>query len=301
MEKEKTYVVLDSIGPRTRMLVSILLIATGFAFQWSTKNILAGLPFIIGCLVLNLIKSISIKSIQSQKFTWQEVTPRKIDDVLEHCRKIKRFGSGSSGCIVVFAVLLFLAFSFGVPLLHFLASLSFSLVATVVNAVILFGGLALSGRRSAWMPSALDIKAAVVKRMLTSSLISGDPALQAVPYLEIGKGEKGEFPNDTRFLLRYKDAKKSFIGLQGQISINRVKGRAYPYFYMVLIAKHNYELLKKFGAHTLNNIVIEQKRTEEVDVIVIRQKTTKTSGYHTNERVQDYILGQSINLAKTVL
>lgn len=301
MEKEKTYVILDSIGQRTRVLVSLLLIAAGFALQWSTKNILVGLPLIVACVLLNFVKSVSIKKIRPQKLTWREVTPQRINDVLEHCAKIKRFSSGNTGCVVAFAILIFLAISFGVPILHLLARLSFSLVATVVNAVILFGGLAISGRRSAWMPHALDIKAKIVERMIASSLITSDPVLQAVPYLEIGKSDDGEFPNDTRFLIRFQNAPKSFIGLQGQISINSVKSRAYPYFYCVLIAKSDFKLFEKFGKHTLDKIVIEQKRTKEVDVIVVRQHTTKTSGYHTNKAVQDYILRESIKLVKSLL
>lgn len=301
MENHRSYLILDKISPGLRALLSVLLIGTGFLFQLSTRNILAGLPFIVACLILNLIKGISIKRIRPGTLKWQEVTPEKIDEVLVQCKKIKKFRSKNMGCIIIAFIFFIFGLSFGVPFLSVITSMSFPLIAAVINAIILFLGLALSGRKSAWMPHALNIKAEIVQRLLTSPIIKKDPMLQAMPYLEIGKTKKGSFPNDTRFLIKFKDAPSEFIGLQGQISINTVKSRAYPYFYVVLIAKHEFKLLEKFGKHSLEKLVIERKKTAEVDVIVIRQRTTKTSGYHTNANVQDYILENSIKFAKDLI
>jgi len=298
VEERRVYLIFDKITPQLRGALSVLLICTGFLFQISSKNILTGLPFIIACLVLNLMKGISIKKIRPGRLNWQEVTPAKIDQVLVQCKRIKKFRSKDLGCFVAFFVFIIFAFSFGMPFLREIASVPFPLVATIINAIILFIGLALSGRKSAWMPHALDIKTKIVKRMLDSPIIKNDPSLQAVPYLEVGKTKEGSFPNDTRILIKFKDAPSEFIGLQGQISINTVKSRNYPYFYVVLIAKHAFNLLEKFGQHSVDKLVIERKKTEEVDVIVLRQRTTKTSGYHTNKAIQDYILVNGIKLAK---
>lgn len=298
MEEHRVYLLFDKITPQLRSAVSVLLIATGFVFQLSAKNILAGLPFIIACLVLNLMKGISIKRVSPRELQWQEVTPEKIEQVFAHCKKVKKFRSGDLGCIIAFFVFILFGLSFGLPLLKELSSIPFPLITTIINVVILFAGLTLSGRKSAWMPHALDIKTEIVKRMLDSPIIKNDPTLQAVPYLETGKTKKGLFPNDARLLIKFKDAPSEFIGLQGQISINTVKSRNYPYFYVVLIAKHEFHLFEKFGSPSLHNMIIEHKKTEEVDVIVIRQRTTKTSGYHTNTGVQDNILVNSIALAK---
>ncbi|GAH17895.1 unnamed protein product, partial [marine sediment metagenome] len=130
------------------------------------------------------------------------------------------------------------------------------------------------------------------------TVIKKDPSLQPTPYLRIGKAKKGSLPNDARILIKFKDAPSEFIGLQGQISINAVKAKKFPYFYVVIIAKHEFNLFEKFGKHSVKKLVIERKKTGEVDVIVIRQKTTKTSGYHTDKSVQDYILVNGLKLAK---
>jgi len=301
MAARKTYVVLDTLNPGLRTIASIFLVALGYGFQLAIRNILVGLPFIIACLILNLIKNVTVKRVQAKKYTWQEVTLTKIDEVIEQCNKVKKFSSSNVGCVIGIFIIIFFIAIFFVPLLHILTNIGFPISATIIDALILFGGLAFSGRRNAWMPHALDIKAKVVKRLSTTKVISSDPVLQAIPYLEIGEGVEGAFPRDTRFMVRFKEVPKEFIGLQGQISINSVKGHAYPYFYVVVIARPGFKLFEKIPKATIDKCVIERKKTSEVDVIVIRQKTTKTSGYHTDERVQDHILSQAIRLVKSVL
>ena len=299
--EHKSFLVFNKISPQLRTLVSVLLVGVGFLLQLTTRNILAGLPFIVACLILNLLRGISVKRVQAKKLTWQEVTPAKIDQVIEQCKRIKKFRSSDLGCIIVVIVIFVFALSFGLPLISFLFRLNFTFLAVIINAVILFGGVVLSGRKSAWMPRALDIKAGIVKRIVGSKLIKKYPEAQAIPYLEIGESKEGSFPNDTRIMIRFKDAPKDFIGLQGQISINSVKGRHYPYFYIVLIAKHAFDLQKKFGKQSFDKLVVERKKTGEVDVIVIRQRTTKTSGYHTNTRVQDHILEVGLKATRALL
>jgi hypothetical protein len=102
-------------------------------------------------------------------------------------------------------------------------------------------------------------------------------------------------------MVRFKDAPKAFLGVQGQISINSVKGRPYPYFYVVVIARPEFGLFKKFPNAPIERCVVERKKTSEVDVMVIRQKTTKTSGYHTDERTQEYILTKALKIARMLL
>jgi hypothetical protein len=301
VDESKAYLILDKISPRVRVMVSVVLIIAGFLLQWSTRNILAGMPFILMCLVLNLVRSVSIKKVVAENFQWQEVTPDRIEQVLTHCRALKKFRSKNLGCFFVFLIAVIFATVFLYPLITEI-SLPFVLNATIVNAVVLFSGLILSGRKSAWMPPGLDIKAEIVKQMIESPMIKNDPGLDIAPYLEIGRTENGSFPNDTRILVRFKDAPDAFIGLQGQISINTVKSTVYPYFYTVLLARPEFGLFERYGSAkvSLDKITVENKETGEVDVIVIRQTTTKTSGYHTNRKMQDYILETSIKLARTL-
>lgn len=302
MNEPKVYLILDKINARWRGVASVILIAAGFMIQLSTRNILAGMPFIVLCLLLNVIRGVSIKKPRSADLTWNEVTPDKIDEVLEHCRRVKKFRSRNLGCFIVFMVMILFVVGF---LFEFIKAipLSFPMIATIVNAFVLFFGLAISGRKSAWMPHALDIKAEIIKDIMKSPVVKNDPTIAPAPYLETGQTAEGSFPNDVRILLRFKNAPDAFVGLQGQISINAVKSSTYPYFYTVIIARHEFGLFTKYrSVHVeLDNITVETKRTNEVDVIVIRQTTTKTSGYHTDRSVQQYILSKSIEITKKVL
>jgi hypothetical protein len=298
MAESRSYVILDNIKPPLRNVLTFLLLALGYLLQVNTRSIFPGLPFIAACLIVNLIKGVSVPQQQAVKLEWQEVTPVKLTQAYEHCRKLRKFQSANIGCIVaVFFFIGWFAF-FMIPFFNW----PITLRAAILDAVILIAGLAFSGRKSAWIPPGLEIKADIVRRFLASPLVTKDPELQAMPYLEIGQTKTGgTFPNDARFMIRFKDAPESFIGLQGQISINAVKSTQYPYFYVVIIAKPGFQIFKKFGKPTLKNITIENKETGEVDVIVIRQFTTQTSGYHTNTTTQEAILAAGIKAVKGML
>jgi hypothetical protein len=298
MPEPRSYVLLDNVKPPLRNIVSFLLLAMGYLLQVNTRSVFPGLPLIIACMVINLIKGVSVPQQQAVKLDWQEVTPAKLIQVYDHCQKIKRFQSAHIGCVVA------VVFFGGWFALFMMPAFRWPIAprAGIIDALILIAGLAFSGRKSAWMPPGLEIKTEIVRRILDSPLVTKDPELQALPYLEIGQTKSGgSFPNDARFMIRFKNAPEDFFGLQGQISINSVKSTQYPYFYVVVIAKPGFRLLEKFGKPDLKNITIENKEAGEVDVVVIRQLTTKTSGYHTNTAMQDYILAGGIRIVKSLL
>lgn len=303
MNNIKSYYILDQISPGLRNILTILLFFAGYALQLSARNILVGLPFFILCLLLNLIRGFSLKPIRAMTYEWQEVTPAKINKVNKHCQKLERLRSGNIGCILFFIFVVFL-FIFGVSLLEIFVKdreNAFALTALFVDSLVIFAGLVLSGRRSIWIPNNLTTKTAVIQRILKHPNFSKNPDIKIIPYLEIGETKEGTFPNDTRILVRFKDAPEEFIGLQYQISINNVKDKAYPYCYSVIIARPSFRLFEKFKPVSLNKITIETERSEEADVIIIRQTTTKTSGYYTDPAMQDYILSASIEITKKIL
>ncbi len=147
----------------------------------------------------------------------------------------------------------------------------------------------------------MDIKIAIIKRMLNLPLLKDDSVLKVSPYLEIGETRDGTFPNDVKIFVTFRNAPQDFIGLQGQISINNVKNTRYPYFYCVIIARPSFSLGGKIGDSDLKNITIEFESNEDAEVVIIRQTTTQRSGYHTNQNTQDYILANSLAIAKKIL
>ena len=61
-----------------------------------------------------------------------------------------------------------------------------------------------------------------------------------------------------------------------QVCINSVQGNDYPYFYCMLVAKPELGLLERPLASPPRKVTVERNRQGEVDVVVIRQATTKT-------------------------
>lgn len=298
-----SYYIFDQISTRLRNVLTILLFFVGYVLQLSSRNILIGLPFFIFCVLLNWVKAFSLKPIRAMKLEWKEVTPEKIDQVNKHCQKLERIRGGKFGCVVFILLVIFL-FVFGVPFLEIFAKgakNNFAVIALIIDSLVIFGGLMISGRRSVWIPNNLTTKTAVIQRILNHPDFKKDPTLKIIPYLEIGETKEGSFPNDTRILVRFKDAPQDFIGLQYQTSINTVQGKVYPYCYSVIIARPSFKLFEKFKPVTLNKLTIETENSSEADVLIIRQTTTKNSGYHTNPAMQDYILSTSIDITKKIL
>ena len=115
------------------------------------------------------------------------------------------------------------------------------------------------------------------------------------------KGGEGEVPRDVKAVLVPAGAPESFLGLQMQVCINSVQGNDYPYFYCVLVAKPELGLLQRPLPFPPKKIVVEPERQGEVDVLVIRQTTTKNSGYHTKDKAAANIFLYALELARQVV
>jgi len=116
------------------------------------------------------------------------------------------------------------------------------------------------------------------------------------------KKQHGEMPVDVKAIVQFTHGPSEFLGLQMQISINSVQGTDYPYFYCVLVAK------KEFGRITKgqvppppSNILLEPSRDDDVEIMVIRQRTTKNSGYHTNAKAAQRIFEYALKAARQVI
>ncbi|NNG01877.1 MAG: hypothetical protein HKM93_20995 [Desulfobacteraceae bacterium] len=113
---------------------------------------------------------------------------------------------------------------------------------------------------------------------------------------------EGKAPSDLKLNLSFPDGPDHFYGLQGQVALNRVQGKAYPYFYAVVVCKEGHVL----DASTRNvpvpdGIVREVATRQGADVVILRQHTTDTSGYHTTVETSGAILTAAIQTAECFL
>jgi len=78
-----------------------------------------------------------------------------------------------------------------------------------------------------------------------------------------------------------------------------VQGRSYPYFYAVLVARRGFGLDRaKDGYRPPPTVTTEHNLQDKVEVLVIRQTTTKTSGYHTELEDAVRILHDAVDVAE---
>lgn len=120
-----------------------------------------------------------------------------------------------------------------------------------------------------------------------------------VEYLMLLRGQETKLPGDVKLKINLKDPPKGFLGIYCQLNMNTVNGTDYPYLYMVLVAKESYGLKNVFNQIQLPAQIIKEFNQEgEIDIIVMRQRTTKTSGYHTNARKMAQIFDSGLTVAE---
>ena len=113
-----------------------------------------------------------------------------------------------------------------------------------------------------------------------------------------GTDEKAA-PEDVKLQIRWANASQDFYGLQGQVNINNIQGRKYPYAYFVVVAKRGLNIFPAaYGLDQTGLTTVETKMQNDVEVIVIRQYTTKTSGYHTKPVRIRQLLDQALVAAR---
>jgi len=296
MEQEaritKTYVLFPSLSKSLRNILTLGVLIIGFSIQLNVSAII-GSSFIIFASLLNILHFASIKSKVPVKENWERVTYEEFNKVITRIQGIKKWQGFSTGGRITFVVIVtFICIVFFIPLLAMLSRLG---VLILIDFLILFVPLFISGSKSAWIPKDLEVKINTLTKINNFDFIKAYQDLKIQPYLLVGKEAKEtNFPMDTRLMIEFSKAPKDFIGVQIQVSINNVKSTPYPYAYAVVLAKKSMELGIEKKSSADKNILFEHQVKDDMDILVIRQFTTRTSGYHTNDKTIADIVSQAI-------
>lgn len=144
-----------------------------------------------------------------------------------------------------------------------------------------------TGTRRGWRPVSLRQQIDALLLALEVLDADDDPPRQIQPMFEMaGEGDR-RYPLAARALVRFPDGPEDLLGLQLQVSLNDVQGTKYPYLYAVLIARTTYGLTGspyRRIREALPDLTVERGEDGDVQTIVIRQRTTRQSGYHTKPR-----------------
>ncbi len=197
----------------------------------------------------------------------------------------------------------------------------FLLVALIVGGLTLFGwresqswpfliagsaaGLYLplwfSGLRAGYSREPLILKVRILRDLLVDFETIQHRGEEPRASLNLAGPQTDAIPLDAKFQINFTDASPDFYGLQCQININTVQGRKYPYCYFVVVAKRGMNIFPAAtGLEHLGETTVETKFQGDVEIIVIRQYTTRTSGYHTSAARCRELLHTALQAARRV-
>jgi len=306
MPKEaKRYLVAPDMSYATRAVTVAALFAVGVGVQLTISPIIGVVPVCTGGLLL-FARNVSNKAVVGRKRKWENVTMAEFDRARELCNRTaewrRDFLSVSSGR--GFVTLAGLVVAVGI-VARFLKHHEGTMMAVAwcIDAAAVLIPLWFSGLRSGWTPAHFAIKLKALENIRGFFEMMSNPALKLQPVLEVATNAKGEtVPMDARFMIRFPDGPEDFIGVQVQVSLNDVQGTKFPYLYCVVLAKEGFGLIKKIAAgRVAKGDIIETQTEKDVEVVVVRQHTTKRTGYHTDPNAQRRVYGSAMGLAAMVV
>jgi hypothetical protein len=277
-----------SLPYNRRLTIIAVLLAAGFAVElfW---NLYVGAGLLLVATLLAIVKGFSnIPQDLQGASKWQGAERAQLENIITLDRKSRQWDQSALDitCGLGAAVLLlFLAVMAGVTVLLFANGLTWLAQAWALDGGVLLLPHWVTGVRQILKNDPLTVKV----RMLLSIMDFWEQNRQEgealMPQMEVLSTKAGEIPRDAKLVLRLSRLGDAFLGLQVQIVLNRVQGSDYPYLYCVLVARKAFGMFQKLGTPQVPEAIVAESQTDPaqgVDVLVIRQETTQTSGYHTN-------------------
>jgi hypothetical protein len=198
------------------------------------------------------------------------------------------------GCIFIILTIIL-----GFTMLIALVSFDSVTMILVADAAALILPHWITGLRSIMTQPALLIKSGIIQSLVKTNQTRLKE--HQVELFMLLKGVETKIPDDMKIRVKLQNQHPDFLGFYGQIVLNHIQGKPFPYFYVVLVAKQDFGLNDAFNRYQPpSSITKEFKREGDVEVLVIRQTTTSTSGYHTKDRDIQRIFLEGLVLAEEV-
>jgi hypothetical protein len=290
---------------RKRLITALCAIAFGLAVQAMLFMLFPGILFVLaGNLLLvvtgynNLVNDKAYSAVP----VWQKAGKEKLRELKNMDRRIQKWDRSAVDATNLRGGLIFLLLlcvSGGSFLIGLEAETLWPQLFGA-NLGVLFLPHWVTGVRRILTKPNLMIKVEALLKLLDRSVEEQIEPDKCDFMLLLREGEKAAMPEDVKMRIIPKDAHPSFLGLQVQVSLNQVQGNSYVYLYVVAIAKPGYGL-KQYSSQWTgpDKTVQEYRNQEDVEVLVIRQKTSKNSGYHTREQMIKKIFLGGLEFART--
>ncbi len=310
--------------PRMALVSALLLLGLGLQVTFSFW---AGLVVLLTASLFGMVKGYDakLKVVSEQK--WERVTPDEYAKIKLKADQLKRWDEDVFDITSTSGVLMFAAACALCAGLYLAAAVRFDFpggywVYGGLDAVAILAPLWFTGVREYLRKDKLIIKIIILENVI--KMLTSPSEVQVIPMLALAEtGEGRKEPEDARLLVKLVGAPASFYGMQVQLSINSVQGKDYPYLYCVLVAKAGSGLLERYerflpkqeetfgsalsgfflGAfgRPSRKLVYEAQATPEADILVIRQRAEKNTGYTTAQPAADAIVSASLDLAKKLI
>ncbi len=253
-------------------------------------NPVVGIPFLILGIILVFVKGYDSRA-RLKTFDldpkWKTVSVEKIREIERLRQRNRKWDSDAldvSNALGGFVLLLFSGIAIALSIvLGNLANDSRIFFILLTDTVILIVPVWLSGMKFILKQPNLAIRVKIILKLFKvfQDLEHGETFK---PALMLAKDENEKaVPVDARFSIHFPHSPDEFYGLQAQINLNVVQGTSYPYFYCVLAAKPGFGLDSyREKIECPESVIKEYQEDDRAEVLVIRQYTTKKTGYHTD-------------------
>jgi len=292
-----------------RLLIFMALFGGGLCLQLITGNFWLGAAMIAASSAIMLNKGVDSRlhiERYHHKTEWKPSSRLQIEEIIKMNKSLKRWdrsGFEVSSCLggFVFLIVVVIGFYF---LIQGAETNNNNYIFMAGNFLILFVPQFMTGFKKIDNANRITIYAA--NCLKTADIVDTLDKSVKVSFLTLlteNAKTKALFPKEVKMKMMLDNAPETFLGCYGQLSINKVGATDFPYFYTVLIFKPEFGLQNKFNNIQLRNTAMlkEFSTDQGVEVLVLRQVTTRTSGYSTNDKAVRGILAQTFEVYKQLV
>lgn len=302
------FLLFPKLAYKVRLLILALLVTLGLCLQVAILSAWWGAPALLIAVLMGWIRGYDNR-LDYRSYhhggEWKRTDLNRIADILKQDKKMQDWDASLFDITSPLgAGLFFVALAVMGVALVFISRASPDVAwIFALDSLLLISLSWFSGMRSVHRKPDLVLKAKHIHSLLASiptSLYSrGEFGAQM---LVEGKDDQ-QTPMDFKLLVEFKDSPPGFFGVQSQVVINRVQGAGYPYCYACIVGTSELKLLQKLPKKPKlpDGIILERQSKKDVDIIVIRQYTTSTSGYHTHVGTSASIVITAVHLAEQLL
>jgi hypothetical protein len=292
-----------------RITLTLILLLVGCGLQIFYMNPISGLPFLAAGVGLILVRGydsrVRIKGFDFDP-KWKSVSIEKIQEIERLRKRSKKWDrdaldiSNPLGCFTLF-FFCGLTIAIAIALGKWAENWSITVI-LVIDTVIILVPLWLSGMRFILKQPNLAVRVKIILKLFEAFESLKREGEEFKPALKLARDKKNKtVPIDARFTVAFPNTPVGFYGLQAQINLNVVQGSSYPYFYCVLAAKPGFGIFQyKEKIRLADKIICEHQKDSKAEVLVIRQKTTKKSGYQTKDSICAEILKIALAGGRTI-